>query len=219
MDFDSAFKNCRRRAERRCKRHALQIAEMVLIVGLGNYVAQGSAADGWFPIPPTAIYETGDSWKDRDVSYRLYGVQSCIRGTGVTNAYGLTRDCGEASLAMLIALSRDLHPQCYKAGESSDTKTVFVFCMATLMRGAAAGSRIDLGTALISMGYAFAALSPDGQPVHLPYLAAERVAQKSRAGLWAFDDLPDPNKIIRRALGAESGIPPLPSSSIPPVPH
>ena len=62
------------------------------------------------------------------------------------------------------------------------------------------GSRLDLGTALIATGFAFAALKPDGSPAHAPYLVAQRLAQRTRAGLWAFADLPDPNAIILRAL-------------------
>ena len=52
----------------------------------------------------TAIYLTGDSWSAAGMTYRLYGVQACLRGTSFTNAHGLKRDCGEASLAMLAAL-------------------------------------------------------------------------------------------------------------------
>ena len=86
-----------------------------------------------------------------------------------------------------------------------------MFCIAQPTTGAGAGSRIDLGTALIATGFAFAALRPDGQPVHPAYLVAQRVAQESRAGLWAFADLPDPNAIILHALaqrrGAEASTP------------
>ncbi|WP_192385172.1 thermonuclease family protein [Mesorhizobium silamurunense] len=155
---------------------------------------------GWFPVPSTAVYQTGDSWTDGGTTFRLYGVQSCLRGTSFTNAHGLKRDCGEASLAMLIALTRDLRPQCYDAAQAPQTRTIFVFCVATRATGAGAGSRIDLGTALISTGYAFAAVNPGGQPVHAPYFVAQLVAERAKAGLWAFADLPDPNVIILRAL-------------------
>lgn len=97
-------------------------------------------ASRWFPVPANALYLTGDSWSDTGVTYRLYGVQSCLRGTSFTNAHGLERDCGEASLAMLVALTRDLRPQCYDAAEQPETKTVFVFCVATRVAGA--GRRI-----------------------------------------------------------------------------
>ncbi|HEV2575502.1 thermonuclease family protein [Xanthobacter sp. VNH20] len=166
--------------------------------------AAAQAPSPWFPIAADVVYLTGDSWSAGEVTYRLYGVQSCLRGTNFTNAHGLKRDCGEASLAMLVALIRDLHPQCYDAAESAQQRTVFVFCLASPSQGAAAGSRIDLGTALISTGFAFAALKPDGQPVHAPYFVAQLVAQRSKVGLWAFADLPDPNPIILRALRERS---------------
>ena len=191
---------------------------LLALVGLSLMAASPAIAEapaaGWFEIPAEAIYQTGDSWTAEGVVYRLYGVQSCIRGTSFTNALGVKRDCGEASLAMLVAYVRDLRPQCYRAAESSDAHTIFVFCVATLTAGAAAGSRIDLGTALISTGYAFAALTPDGKPVHPSYFVAELVAQKARAGLWAFADVPEPNAIILHALkarqsaGAQSLTPP-----------
>jgi len=165
-----------------------------------NVAFAEAPASRWFPVPANALYLTGDSWADAGVTYRLYGVQSCLRGTKFTNAHGLPRDCGEASLAMLVALIRDLRPQCYDAAEQPATRTVFVFCVATRATGAGAGSRIDLGTALIATGFAFAALTPDGQPVHAPYFVAQLVAQRAKAGLWAFADLPDPNAIILRAL-------------------
>ena len=163
--------------------------------------ASAAAPSAWFPVPETAVFQTGDSWTDRGVTYRLYGVQACIRGTTFTNSHGLKRDCGEASLAMLIAMTRDLRPQCYQAAAVAETK--FVFCIASPKTGAAAGTRIDLGTALVSTGYAFASLRPDGKPVHMPYFVAQLVAQRSHAGLWTFPDVPEPNAIILRALNAQ----------------
>lgn len=177
------------------------VAASILAASQAN--AQTPAA--WISIPKDAVYLTGDSWQSRGVTYRLYGVQACLRGTNVTNAKGVVRDCGEVSLTMLVALARDLRPQCYPAAESTAVKTLFVFCVATPSRGAGAGSRIDLGTALISTGFAFAALKPDGQPVHAPYFVAQMVAQRARAGLWAFSDLPEPNAIILRTLREKTG--------------
>jgi endonuclease YncB( thermonuclease family) len=162
--------------------------------------APARAQSPWFPIPANAVYLTGDSWSAGGITYRLYGVQACLRGTTFTNNLGLKRDCGEASLAMLAALVRDLRPQCYDAAESPQVRTAFVFCVATVPKGAGAGSRIDLGTALISTGFAFAALKPDGKPVHAPYFIAQLIAEQTKAGLWAFADVPDPNAVILRAL-------------------
>jgi endonuclease YncB( thermonuclease family) len=191
-------------------RRAYVVARIVApLLTLSAAFAEANASR-WFPVPANALYLTGDSWSDAGVTYRLYGVQSCLRGTSFTNAHGLERDCGEASLAMLVALTRDLRPQCYAAAEQPETKTVFVFCVAIRMTGAGAGSRIDLGTALISTGFGFAALKPDGQPVHGPYFVAQLVAQRAKAGLWGFADLPDPNAIILRALHEQAPPPPPP---------
>ncbi len=184
-------------------RAGLAVAAASLLSASSPANAQQAAAPSWFPVPLTTVYQTGDSWTDHGITYRLYGVQSCIRGTTFTNAHGVKRDCGEASLAMLIALTRDLHPQCYQAAAIAETRTVFVFCVAMPTAGAAAGSRIDLGTALISTGYAFASLAPDGKPVHAPYFVAQLVAQRSHAGLWAFPDMPEPNGLILKALNAQ----------------
>lgn len=194
----------------------LEAALLALSAAVSPAAAQ-SATPGWFPVPRNAVYQTGDSWTDGGVIYRLYGVQSCLRGTTVTNAHGVKRDCGEASLAMLIALTRDLNPQCYQAAALPENRTVLVFCIAQRTLGSGAGSRIDLGTALIATGYGFAALAPDGKPVHPPYFVAQLVAQRGRAGLWAYADLPEPNAIILRALRADrSGTtlspPPAPSA-------
>lgn len=198
-------------------RRAHVVAGIVAPLLTLNVAFAEAPASRWFPVPASALYLTGDSWSDAGVTYRLYGVQSCLRGTSFTNAHGLQRDCGEASLAMLVALTRDLRPQCYDAAEQPETKTVFVFCVATRVAGAGAGSRIDLSTALIATGFAFAALKPDGQPVHAPYFVAQLVAQRAKAGLWAFPDLPNPNAIILRALH-EQARPPLPSPSKLPTP-
>lgn len=177
-----------------------------LSVALGLLAPAAMAAEPppmtWFPVQATALYRTGDSWSDAGTTYRLYGVQACLRGTMMTNAHGLKRDCGEASLAMLVALVRDLHPQCTAAARLPQDGTVLVFCVATRTTGAGAGSRIDLGTALIATGFAFAALTPDGAALYAPYGAAEDVARRSHAGLWAFPDLPLPGAIILRALAS-----------------
>lgn len=174
---------------------------IALVASAAASAASAATPSAWFPVAETAVYQTGDSWTDRGVTYRLYGVQACIRGTTVTNSHGLKRDCGEASLAMLIALTRDLRPQCYQAAAVAETK--FVFCIASPKSGAGAGTRIDLGEALVSTGYAFASLRPDGKPIHMPYFVAQLVAQRSHAGLWVFQDVPEPNAIILRALNAQ----------------
>ena len=176
-----------------------------LIAGLVSIVASGSLAKDvgaarWFKISPAAVFETGDSWTDGGIAHRLYGVQACLRGTSFTNSSGVKCDCGEASLAMLVALIRDLQPQCHQAAASTNSRRVLVLCVATRIGGVGAGSRLDLATALIASGFAFASIAVDGRPVHEPYFVAQMVAARSKAGLWAYPDTPEPNAIILRSL-------------------
>ena len=118
--------------------------------------------------------------------FRLYGVMACDRGRSFTNATGIKHDCGEASLAMLVSLIRDLNPVCTEVAMDEKAGVTHVICLALPDRGAAKGSRIDLGTALISSGFGFAARDMSGRPVHGEYSVAEEVAKRNKAGLWAF---------------------------------
>ncbi len=167
----------------------------------------------WFSVPADASYETGDTWTAGGKRYRLYGVQSCLRGTSFTNAKGVKRDCGETSLAMLVSLVRDLRPMCYAAANVDYGRTVLVFCFATMDQGNNKGSRVDLGTALISIGYAFASVTLTGSPIHAPYLIAERQAKNTKSGLWAFPDMPDPNAIILENYKASKPGSPAPAAA------
>ncbi len=161
--------------------------------------ASGQAAS-WIPLPPNPTFITSDTWAANGQIYRLYGVQSCLRGTYLTNAHGINRDCGEISLAMLISYVRSLKPLCTTIARTPATHENFVVCVATLTIPPHKVTRIYLGTALIAGGWAFAALAPDGRPFHYPNAVAESVAQKSHAGLWQFPDTPDPNAAILSAL-------------------
>ena len=188
---------------------------LIAVVGFAAASAAVAQADPgkpnpWFAVPAGAVFTTGDTWTYAGETHRLYGVQSCLRGTAFTNAHGRKVDCGEASLTMLVSLIRDLKPVCSTTGWRAETKTRFLVCVAQPKEGSAAGSRIDLGTALVSTGWAFAALNPDGKPVHAPYLVAQAVARKQRAGLWQFDDVPDPNDAILRRLQAATDLPVAP---------
>lgn len=162
--------------------------------------AQPSAPESpWFPIPPAATFETGDTWTHQGQRFRLYGVQSCLRNTYFTNEHALKRDCGEASLSMLIALIRDLKPLCYAAAQIAGDPTRFVICFAQMTAGKHKGSRVDLGMSLVTLGYAVASTTLDGRPLHQPYAEAENLARRSKSGLWAYADFPEPMAIILRA--------------------
>ena len=122
---------------------------------------------------------TGDTWRDGDRLYRLYGVQACLRGTAATDGNGKKDDCGDLSLAHLAALFSTTTVTCQPIGYAID-KATFVVCAADLD-----GNTIDVGTALISTGYAFAAMNTKGEAVSTNYLVAEINAKMEHDGLWA----------------------------------
>jgi endonuclease YncB( thermonuclease family) len=153
----------------------------------------------WFAIPNNAAFETGDTWAVNGQRYRLYGVQSCIRGTAYTAADGSKRDCGDASLGMLAGLVKAWRPFCAAIATSRQDSTNFVVCYADTPTPQGP-QRVELGTALIASGFAFAALTQAGRPVSVPYLVAEQQAKAARAGLWAFPDTPNPNAVLLNAL-------------------
>lgn len=144
----------------------------------------------WVPIAPGTTFTSGDSWATDGKRFKLYGVRSCERGRTFTNASGIQHDCGEASLAMLVSLIRDLSPVCTEVARDERAAISHVVCLALPDKGAGKGSRIDLGTALISSGFGFASVDAGGQPVHKDYAVAESVARQRRAGLWAFSIQP-----------------------------
>lgn len=154
----------------------------------------------WQPVPTDSTFSTGDTWDSNGVRYRLYGVQSCLRGTFFTDHVGERKDCGEASMFMLASLMQDLKPLCYAVAQTRDGAMRFVICSAVLTRGSNAGKSLDVGTMLISSGFGFAALKPDGQPVNMGYAVAQNMAEEKHKGLWAFSDLPDPNAALLQAL-------------------
>lgn len=94
-----------------------------------------------FDVPPEGgQFQTGDTWSQGKQTFRLLAVQSCIRGTTFTNAAGTKRDCGEASIAYLVALIKDAKPRCTALGQSGSV--TFVVCAAHI-----GAQTLDLGTA------------------------------------------------------------------------
>jgi endonuclease YncB( thermonuclease family) len=155
------------------------------------------AEQAWQAIPANAVFETGDTWTANGKTYRLFGLQSCIRGTFVTTNDGMKRDCGDLSLAMLIGLVKAWSPLCAVVALNPSIR--YVMCYADV-EAAGRRQRIELGTALISSGFAFAAQNSLGDPANISYWAAEQQAEKARAGLWAYRDLPNPNDLLLKAL-------------------
>lgn len=134
---------------------------------------------------------TGDSWSSGRGIVRLYGVQACLRGTFYTDGAGNRQDCGQVSLAYLAAVFRDTLPECKAvaqvARQSGAASTILSICSAKV-----GGAAVDLGSILISQGFAFAARSEDGKAVYEPYAVQEMWARQQKRGLWAFRDIPEP---------------------------
>ena len=153
-----------------------------------------------FDVPQVGVaFSTGDTWTRNDQTFRLYGVQSCIRGTTFTNPIGAETDCGEASIAYLAAVIHDTRPRCAPVAQIGKEAAILVVCSAQV-----GSSTLDLGTILITEGFAFAAFNSEAKPVYMPYLVAENLARKSRAGLWAAPDMPHPNSILFKAVQGEN---------------
>ncbi|MGE0283054.1 MAG: thermonuclease family protein [Rhizobiaceae bacterium] len=156
-----------------------------------------AAPAGYFDLQPGVTLETGETWIAEGKRYRLYGVQSCLRGTAYTDHSRKKQDCGEASLAMLAAYIKDTGPVCAPVAENAGI--TFVACYATVGR-----ERLDLANILIASGFAFAALDAGGMPFHAPYAVVEQTARESRAGLWQFDDVQHPSILLSRAANEHS---------------
>lgn len=149
-----------------------------------------------FDIPQKGVtFITGDTWVQNGQTIRLYGVQSCIRGTAFTNQAGRKTDCGEASLAYLAALARDTKPTCTALAQTGTPPVILAICAAHV-----GANILDLGTILTTEGFGFAALAATGKPIYQPYLIAELTAKKEKRGLWASPDLPHPQVIMSNAL-------------------
>ena len=145
---------------------------------------------------------TGDSWAYDGKRFRLYGIQACLRGTFFTNAAGQKADCGEASLAYLAAVLKDTHPACAAVAQLSAPAEAIDGTMIVVCGAKVGTSVLDLGTILITQGFAVADYARNGQPAYAPYLVAEQEAARRKAGLWAFADLPHPNEILLEAARA-----------------
>lgn len=153
----------------------------------------------WRPIATNTTFETGDTWVTDGQRFRLYGVQSCLRGTVYTGLDGRKHDCGDASLRMLVGLVKTWDPQCSSVARSTGGNATFVVCYAVTATSGGP-QRVELGTALIASGFAFAALNANGGPVDLSYMVAEKAARASKAGLWSARDVPNPNTLLLKAI-------------------
>ncbi|WP_028055491.1 thermonuclease family protein [Sinorhizobium medicae] len=167
----------------------------LLLALLPTFVSAAPA--GYCDLLPGVTLETGDTWVANGERFRLYGVQSCLRGTAYTDKHGQKRDCGEASLAVLAAYIKDTKPVCAPVVKKDGI--AYVVCYATVGK-----QRLDLANVLITSGYAFAALNGEGMPYHVPYAVAEKLARDKRAGLWQFEDVQHPAILLSREVNART---------------
>jgi endonuclease YncB( thermonuclease family) len=175
-------------------RLTLVVASTVL-PALGGAQTQTAAALPVFNFPQSGVtFQTGDTWSANGQTFRLYGVQSCIRGTFFTNAAQKLTDCGEASVAYLAALVRDAKPRCTAIAQAAEPPMIFAVCAAHI-----GNNTLDLGTVLITQGFAFAATDTAGKPTKFEYAVAEREASRAKRGLWSASDLPHPSTILMNA--------------------
>jgi endonuclease YncB( thermonuclease family) len=179
----------------------------VAIVAMGSSLGLAQEAPtppaNVFAIPSTGVsFITGDTWEQNGQRMRLYGVQSCIRGSLFTNAAGARQDCGEASLAMFAALVRDTHPTCSAVAKlpayEGNPPVNLVICAAHI-----GANTPDLGTVMVVQGFGFAAFTNQGEPVYKPYSVAEELAKKNKSGLWAYPDFIHPNAILFKAVNPD----------------
>lgn len=179
----------------RCTRSSKNVVMAALAGSVLLIPSAQVLADEIFRIPREHVqFLTGDSWLDGQKTMRLYGVQYCLRGKVYSDHLGSKQDCGVVSAAVLAAIVHDTNPICRPVAtvldRPEDTKsTVIVVC--TLRLG---DRELDLGSLLITQGFAFAALANGGKPVYMPYRIQEMIARQAKMGLWAFDEVPLPSK-------------------------
>ncbi|WP_117196067.1 thermonuclease family protein [Rhizobium terrae] len=98
---------------------------------------------------------------------------------------------------MLAAFIKDIQPRCTPIARRADL--TYVVCFAVV-----GGAKLDLGTILISRGYAFAALDGRGMPLNSSYAVAEAQAKDAKAGLWQFPDVQHPALLLGKAAQLRS---------------
>ncbi|MFW8583915.1 thermonuclease family protein [Rhizobium beringeri] len=158
---------------------------------------QGGDQAGFVPFPAQAQFETGDTWISGGRRFRLYGLQTCLRGTSVTISPGTVRDCGQLNLIMAQAVIKDTRPVCTTIKDLDEHNAV-VACQTTTGQ-----RRYDLATYMIAKGWGFAAVDNTGHLIVPGSGVAEESARSVRAGLWVYSDMPHPVAVLTGQTGAQ----------------
>lgn len=112
----------------------------------------------------------GDLLSIRGRRVRLMGIDAPDRGQVCLNRYGSGFDCAAISVGVLKALIGDGEIECTLADRDRDG----------LDQGECRARGVDLGTAMVARGWAFAYRS-----LTAAYQQAEAYAQSKRLGLWS----------------------------------
>ncbi len=147
--------------------------------------------EGYFDLQPGVTLESGDTWVSEGQRYRLYGVQSCLRGTAFTDTTGNKKDCGEASLAVFAAYIKDTKPVCARSANCR------YFLCHLLRHNRRKSPRFSDGVDYERL--CAAALKADGLPYYPAYAVAEQEAREKRAGLWQFEDVQHPAILLSKS--------------------
>ncbi len=181
-------------------KHTSPVPPIVLVQSSGeddpDTAQLTNGASEFVPFPSQAQFETGDTWVSGGRRYRLYGLQSCLRGTKVSLSASVVRDCGELNLIMAQAVIKDTRPVCALI-KNLDQNNAVVACQTT-----SGQHHYDLATYLIANGWGFAAVDASGQLIVPGYRAAEETARAARAGLWAYPDLTHPVSVLNQQAGS-----------------
>lgn len=178
------------------KQHAIPPVELVQAEQTERPADGDRISSEFAPFPEEAQFETGDTWISEGRRYRLYGLQSCLRGTSITVSGSTALDCGELNVIMAQAMIRDTKPVCASL-QDIDQNNAVVACQTT-----AGQHRYDLATYMIAQGWGFAAVDGAGQLIVPGYRVAEESARAARAGLWAYPDMPHPVSVLLQQTGA-----------------
>ncbi len=161
---------------RPCSKGRALLAALLLLGSTATAHAQGGTANGKFANTPNqtlkgrGVAMEGDLLSVSGTPVRLMGIDAPEVGQKCRNRYGHELDCFRIATAVLASLIKDREVTCIIAERDRNGQQM----------GECRVLGVDLGSAMVSRGWAFAyrSLSP-------AYASSEAFAQSRRLGLWA----------------------------------